>query len=73
VGPKALLPSFFQWVELLVCVNHLLVTINSSFNFLLYLMATSKMTRGDKRLKLFEEQTSALQFSKAGIDPKATN
>ena len=30
----------FQWLELMISVNHLLVVTNSSFNFLIYLMAS---------------------------------
>lgn len=29
--------SSFQWIPILVCFNHLLIAINSAFNFLFYL------------------------------------
>ena len=35
---------YLQWFEILVCVNHLLVTINSSVNFLIYLMGSKRKT-----------------------------
>jgi hypothetical protein len=31
-----------MWFELLVCINHLLVVSNSSFNFLIYLWASKR-------------------------------
>jgi len=34
-----------DWFEIMVCVNHLLVTINSSFNFLIFLMSSKRKRR----------------------------
>jgi len=37
--------SLPRWFEVMVCVNHLLVTINSSFNFLIFLMSAKRKRR----------------------------
>ena len=37
----------------MVCVNHLLVTINSSFNFLIFLMSAKRKRRGKEKSNNF--------------------
>ena len=49
----------FQWLEVLFTVNHLLVTIKSSFNFLIYFgacMARRSPKRGEWSLYQKEEK-----------------
>lgn len=54
---------FLQWVEVLVCVNHLLVTINSSFNFLIYLMGSKRKPNNSKLAKKARVMARASQFA----------
>lgn len=55
-----------EWFEILVCVNHLLVTINSSVNFLIYLMGSKRKTgnKEDRYYQAVETTTIELRESR---------
>ena len=53
----------------MVCVNHLLVTINSSFNFLIFLMSAKRKRRGKKKSSHFLIIFLKTRFKKSFLNP----